>query len=141
AGCPLCNLRVHELSEAYPMLSDALSMVAIFQSPAATMTRYVAKQDAPFALIADPEREHYRRFKVEKDVGGLLRVMASPGRLLGALKRGFWPGAIDGPLHTIPADFLIDERGVIHTAYYGCDIGDHLPLEDIYSFIGREAKI
>lgn len=36
----------------------------------------------------------------------------------------------------LPADFLIGPDLVIQTAYYGKDIGDHLPLEEIYRFVG-----
>jgi len=35
----------------------------------------------------------------------------------------------------IPADFLIGTDLVIQTAYYGKDIGDHLPIEEIYRFV------
>lgn len=38
----------------------------------------------------------------------------------------------DKPL--IPADFLIDQKGIIQRAYYGSDFGDHLPIEDILTW-------
>lgn len=42
---------------------------------------------------------------------------------------GRWPAAL-------PADFLVDEQGVIRQAYYGEDIGDHLPFEAVRSGSG-----
>ena len=34
----------------------------------------------------------------------------------------------------MPADFLVNEHGVIQAAYYGQDEGDHLPLEKVKCF-------
>lgn len=31
----------------------------------------------------------------------------------------------------VPADFLLDEAGTIECAFYGRDIGDHLPMADL----------
>lgn len=39
----------------------------------------------------------------------------------------------------LPADFLIDENGYIVEAYYGQDIGDHIPFERIENFL-KEPK-
>ncbi len=35
---------------------------------------------------------------------------------------------------TFPADFLVDEHGIIRTAHYGEDEGDHLLFEQLKSF-------
>lgn len=40
-------------------------------------------------------------------------------------------GKREGELARIPADFFVDEFGIIRKAYYGKNIGDHLPFEDI----------
>lgn len=42
--------------------------------------------------------------------------------------------SLKGSLTTMPADFLVDENGVIRTAYYGKDEGDHLPFEQARAF-------
>src|SRR5262245_18619131 len=60
AACALCNLRVHNLIERYATYQRAgLEMMAIFESPAASMLQYVGKQDAPFPIIADPDAQLY----------------------------------------------------------------------------------
>lgn len=48
--------------------------------------------------------------------------------------KGYMPHRMDGGLTVMPADFLIDENGVIQTAYYGKDAGDHLPFSRIKAF-------
>ena len=35
----------------------------------------------------------------------------------------------------VPADFLIGPDLTVEVAYYGSDIGDHLPLEKIYQWL------
>lgn len=129
ASCPLCNLRVRDLREAAPQLEAlGLVMVGVFQSDAATLGRYVGRQQAPFALVADPDMALYRRYGVERR----WLAMLHPSTLAGALRAfaaGFLPGRIDGPVHRIPADFLIDAQGRIAVAHYGGHAGDHLPIE------------
>jgi hypothetical protein len=48
--------------------------------------------------------------------------------------KGFLPIRIRGNLTTMPAEFLVDETGAIHTAHYGKDPGDHLPFEQVKAF-------
>ncbi len=43
----------------------------------------------------------------------------------------FITGAIEGELQRIPADFLIALDGIIIESYYGKDIGDHLPINQL----------
>jgi len=54
-------------------------------------------------------------------------------RLKGMLK-GYLPTTLKGSITTMPADFLIDPKGYIQTAYYGKDEGDHLSFEQIKEF-------
>jgi hypothetical protein len=42
---------------------------------------------------------------------------------------------LDGTTDRIGADFLIDENGLVNTAYYGKYLGDHLPIDAIKKFI------
>ena len=141
ASCPLCNLRMHELIRQYPQLAPDIALVSIFQSPVDSIRAYVGRQDVPFPIVPDPDRRLYARYGLESRWLGLFSAFVkSPWQVLQAFRKGFLPGRTDGPLNTIPADFLIDEQGVIQLAYYGSDIGDHLPLERIFQFIaGDEA--
>jgi peroxiredoxin Q/BCP len=41
----------------------------------------------------------------------------------------------DGDSNTISADFLINESGIVKTAYYGKFLGDHLPVDQIKTFL------
>ncbi|MEW8237222.1 MAG: hypothetical protein AB2727_03435 [Candidatus Thiodiazotropha taylori] len=46
---------------------------------------------------------------------------------------GFLPGSMENEIHRLPADFLIDQSGQLIDVYYGRDIGDHIPLERLFS--------
>ncbi|TCV82313.1 peroxiredoxin-like family protein [Sulfurirhabdus autotrophica] len=141
ASCPLCNLRVHELIQRFPAFeAKGLSMLAFFQSPAERIREYVGKQDAPFPIIADPSHAVYQRYGVTSSWLGFGKAFALklPMVFHAVIGEGFWPGKMDGDKATLPADFLITPEQTIYRAFYGSDIGDHLPIEEIYSFLEIE---
>lgn len=134
ASCPLCNLRIHALSQRCTVWqTHGLDMLAVFQSPVKKLRQYVGRQQAPFPLIPDPEQRLYALYGVGYSWTGFLKAWATRlpeiGRLV--LGQGFLPGSVEGGIHRIPADFIIDPQGRIAEAYYGRDIGDHLPMERI----------
>src|SRR5690606_34418108 len=131
ASCPLCNLRMRELILAHPQLqAQGIELIAIFQSTAESIGEYVGGQDAPFPIVPDPTQQLYRQFGVEARWTGLLGFGVI-GQAFKAMLSGLLPGRIDGPLHRLPADFWIDETGVIQIAHYGKTIDDHLPLAEL----------
>jgi len=139
AACPLCNLRVHEIIENWSRFAGKVELFAFFQSPAARLEEFVAKQNPPFPLIADPEMRLYATYGVEKGLGAGLSasVMA---RTLAAKRKGFKVlTPIEGPAFGIPADFLVDRGGAIHTAFYGRTLSDHIPFELVDAFLGQTA--
>lgn len=135
ASCPLCNLRMRALMLAYADLhARGLQFIAVFQSSAAAIGQYLARHEAPFPIIADPERALYRAFHVESRWSAMLSLGAV-GKALSAARHGFLPGAIDGDLHARPADFLIDENGNVVLAHYGKRIDDHVPLDEVRDWL------
>jgi peroxiredoxin len=138
ASCPICNLRMHAIIQAYPeWAGQGLAVIAVFQSPADSITQYVGRQDAPFPIVPDPDMALYRRFGVEARWRGLL----SPQGMLTALKafrQGFLPGRVDGPFQRTPADFLIDAQGRVALAHYGTHIDDHVPLGTIAQWLSTQ---
>ncbi|MDR7336017.1 peroxiredoxin-like family protein [Roseateles asaccharophilus] len=141
ASCPMCNLRVRELVLAHERLSrDGLVMLVVFQSTAESMQEYVGRHDAPFALIPDPDMTLYRLFEVERGWAGLL----APSNVVHAVRafsKGFAPGRIEGPFDRLPADFLIGADGRIELAYYARAAGEHVPLDEVSSWLKRNPPI
>jgi peroxiredoxin len=138
AACPLCNLRVHHLIQQHQTFFERnLNFVAVFQSPRESIRRHVGKQDIPFPVIADPERNLYRLYGVESSWSGFIRGSLRLPTVASALMKGFFPGKMEGVKSTVPADFLIGPDLTVQVAYYGSDIADHLPIEKINEWIDR----
>src|SRR5688572_3713673 len=56
AGCPMCDLRLHDFAREYPSLAaNGLSVLAFFHSPAPRLRRHFARRPMPFPIVADPE--------------------------------------------------------------------------------------
>jgi len=138
AGCPLCNLRVRRLSERYEELNGAgLHAVAVFESPRESVLKYVLKQSPPFPLVPDPERRLYELYGVTASWKAYFRVGLNPKVMGEALiKERLMPGKIEGKWAMVPADFLVGPDLLIHEAFYGRDISEHIPLERVERFLG-----
>jgi len=133
ASCPACNLRIHELTKVYDELQEkGLAILAVFESPKESIMKYVAAGELPFSIIPDPDRNLYKQFGVE--ASWIKYVLGAP-TVMKAILKGIFPGKMEGDWAMVPADFLIDEHGSIHTAYYGKNIGDHLDFQHILSFL------
>ena len=136
AACPFCNLRIHELVEHFDEFGAEFTVVAVFDSPLENLRRYADRHQAPFPILADEDSSYYRAFAIERSLAGMLKaaVLRFPSVLDGVLLKGYLPTGFKGRLDTLPADFLVDEHGIIRQAYYGGDIGDHLPIERVQAF-------
>ena len=135
ASCPFCNLRVHELVQRFGELGAGFTIVAVFDSPLDNLRRHAERHAAPFPILADETGEAYRAYAIERSLGGMLKGMALRApTLLRAMSRGYVPTTLKGSLTTMPADFLIDEAGIIREAHYGRDEGDHLPFDAVAAF-------
>jgi peroxiredoxin len=136
AGCPLCNLRIHHLIQQHPLFVEKnLHPVAVFQSPRESILKYAGKQNAPFPVIADPQRILYRLYGIESSWPGFIKGSLRLLSVVSALMKGFLPGKMEGIISMVPADFLVGPDLTVQVAYYGSDIGDHLPIERIYQWL------
>jgi peroxiredoxin len=100
------------------------------------LRKHAEKHQAPFPILADEKNVFYKEYGIEHSVAGMFMGMLGrmPALLRAMFVKGYLPLVIKGSLTTMPADFLVDENGVIQTAYYGKDEGDHLPFERVKAF-------
>jgi peroxiredoxin len=140
ASCPFCNLRLHELVTRFDELGTDFSIVAIFDSSLENLQRHAEKHHAPFPVLADEENTYYQAYGIEKSLAGMFKGMffRLPTLLKGMFVKGYLPVIIKGSMLTMPADFLVDKDGVIQTAYYGKDDGDHLPFARVKAFAAMQ---
>lgn len=135
AACPFCNLRVHELVQKIDELGENFGIVAIFDSPLDNLQKHASGHSAPFPILADPDNQSYRAYGIEHSLGGVFKGMLTRmPTLIRGMAKGYLPTTIQGSMTTMPADFLIDEEGIIQFAYYGRDEGDHLPFAQVKAF-------
>ncbi|HFQ61637.1 MAG TPA: AhpC/TSA family protein [Epsilonproteobacteria bacterium] len=142
ASCPLCNLRVHELIENYERLKEKIEIVLIFQSPKEKIEQYVGKQDIPYRVLPNPSKTLYHLYGVENSWLGFAKAWTIKIKqvFVAVLKNHYLPGSVEGEIHRIPADFVVGQDNKILKVFYGKDIGDHLPLEELDSILKREQK-
>jgi len=135
ASCPFCNLRVHELGKRYDEFGDNFTIVAIFDSPLDNLILHSRKHHSPFTILADEDNKYFKRFGIEYSFLGVIKgsIFRFP-TLLKAMLRGYLPLRIKGKWTTMPADFLVDQAGIIKQAYYGNDEGDHLLFDEVKNF-------
>jgi peroxiredoxin len=139
AGCPICNLHLRSIVTHHDEIrSHGIQEVVVFHSSAAELAKHEA--ELPFPLIADPERELYRRLCVERRLRSLrstraLRAaMAGEGAALGSrsTKRGvLGPIKPTGGRFGLPADFLITPDGRIAAVKYGQHAYDQWTVDEL----------
>lgn len=138
-SCTFCSLRIHEMiHRANEWQGAGLRIVGVFQSPPEAVGAFVRERGVPFPFVGDPSERLYADWGLGASVAGLVGA-----HLVGNMTRDVLSGRAfrkHGTLTRIPADFLIDERGVIADVYYGRDIGDHIPLARVDAFIGQERR-
>jgi len=117
-----------------------MEFLGFFQSPSEKILEYAGAKKPPFPLFPDPKREIYTLYGVEQSSRWkyLLGMLNIP-KLLRSFKNGVHWGDTDGDSFLIPADFLVDENQMIHTAYYGKDISDHLPVNEMRKFVRNDS--
>lgn len=135
AGCPLCNLRVHQMIGRFAEWQhQGLQMVAVFQAPAEEVRRNVGKQRAPFPIVCDPDERLYQLYGLEASLAGYVHPANLP-LMAQATAAGFLPGTMHGTKTRLPADFLIDADGTVREVFYAETIGAHIPFERVDAFL------
>ena len=136
ASCPLCNLRVHRMIQRWDVWAESdFQLLAVFQSPPSSIAEYVGEQRPPFPLLGDPDEVYYGLYGCDAS----LRAYVAPtnaAMLAKAAGAGFLPGRMEGTKTRVPADFFIDEEGILTRCFYGKTISDHVPFEDVDDFLG-----
>jgi len=139
AGCPICNLHLRSIITRHDEIrSHGIQEVVVFHSTAAELAKH--QTELPFPLIADPERELYRRLGVERrpssllSTGALRAAIAGQAAALGnhSTKRGpLGPIKPTGGRLGLPADFLIAPDGRVAALKYGRHAYDQWTVDEL----------
>ncbi|MEP3389929.1 MAG: peroxiredoxin-like family protein [Reichenbachiella sp.] len=140
AGCPFCNLRVNKLESAQAQLKEKnMEMVFFFES---TKIRLLASKYHTnihtIPMVADPEKQYYNLYGVENSP-----MKSAKSHFMSLIQTAIKAKLKSLPVHwmadnesisTIPAEFLIDENGVIRVVHYARDLTDELSTDLITQF-------
>ena len=141
ATCPICALRL-ELSRNLidRAKANGVAVVIVFESrkdqfdkPECGETSALLR-DCGAILVADPERQIYKKFRTRLDVIKMVRPITII-RLLQARMKGYVQGSIDGELGQMPCDVLIGKDYKIQKIHYGTNVDDRISEEDVVLFI------
>lgn len=145
-NCPFCNMRVHELMKMKETFDQHnTQLIIFFESDSKVIARSSFHQQiSPIPLIGDPEKKVYKQWGVENSMMKTIKTMFSSANRQ-AMKEG---EQLDLPkekdtaasVTLIPADFLIDEDLMIHQAYYGSHLNDHIGLQEIRGFAINQSQ-
>ncbi len=138
AGCPICNLRFHELQQqAEYFKSKGLVLLAVYESTATNMQKYIGNEQFYASMIPNPDQSLYKLYDIERSMGKVMKGMfhGAMGKMNKGKKLFKTKVDSDGNANRISADFLIDENGKVQTAYYGKYVGDQLPVSEIKKFL------
>lgn len=143
AGCPICNLHLQAFVRRHDEVCAAgVREVVFFHSPADELRAHT--DGLPFAVIADPDKRHYRAFGVESDVRAVIdpRAWGAIARGVAATARGRFraPAARQpGGRLGLPADFLVDPAGAVIAAKYGAHADDQWSVDELLD-LARAAR-
>ncbi len=143
AGCPFCNLRVYNLQRRSEELkAKNLEMIFFFESEEAVLKQHTFHQQVnPIPLIADPDKIWYDAYGVEnsKLKSAISHVTSILQTTIQAKMKGLPVHMMEGKesINTIPAEFLIDEKGLIKHVHYAKGLNDRMKLEFIFRFVDQ----
>ena len=136
AACPFCSLRLDALTRRYDEIeSSGVQLVVLFPSPVERIEQYVMRFNPPFCVAADPQGLVFAKFGSETSWLGELRSAVDLVKVARALVHApNNPLAIDGPVHRMPSEFLIDPAGQITEVHYGTTLDDGFPIDDVLAW-------
>lgn len=140
AGCPFCNLRVHYLLKQHIELKkQGLEMIFFFESgKKLLLSSSFHKEISPIPLMADPDKVWYETYGIEQSakksaVSHLTQFIQTAVKAKMA-KLPMHMMADGESINTMPAEFLIDEEGIIRRVHYSKGLNDRMSIEHIQTF-------
>ncbi|UXP33373.1 AhpC/TSA family protein [Reichenbachiella agarivorans] len=140
AGCPFCNIRVHRLQKKHEEFKAmGLEMIFFFESEAKVLLSHEFHQAInPIPLISDPDKVWYNQYGVESSAlkSGISHATTFFQTVVQAKMKGLPVHMMEGKesIKTIPAEFLIDEKGIVKKVHYARSLTDRLGLDIIAKF-------
>ena len=144
AGCPFCNIRVHNLLKVQPELkARGLEMIFFFESKEKVLLNSIFhKEISPIPLLSDPEKRWYAAYGLEES-----GYKAALSHIQTFVQTAFKASSLGVPMHlmaggesikTMPAEFLLGEGLLIREVHYSERLNDRMSVEKIRAFAAQK---
>jgi peroxiredoxin len=146
AGCPFCNIRVHNLLKVQPELkARGLEMIFFFESKEKVLLNSIFhKEISPIPLLSDPEKRWYAAYGLEES-----GYKSAVSHIQTFVQTAFKAASLGVPVHlmaggesikTMPAEFLLSEGLLIREVHYSERLNDRMSVDKIRGFAAPKTK-
>ena len=135
SGCPLCHLRVNELTNAEDKYGKDFTNVAIFSCNVDALKKTSTKHGNNIIIAADEERTYFNKYDMPLSMTRvMLGLTISPLRMMRAVFKGYAAPSFSGSFTAIPVDMMINKKGIVEKVKYASHTTDHIPLSEVIEF-------
>lgn len=135
SGCPLCHLRVNELTNAEDKYGKDFTNVAIFSCNVDALKKTSTKHGNSIIIAADEERTYFNKYDMPLSMTRvMLGLTISPLRMMRAVFKGYAAPSFNGSFTAIPVDMMINKKGIVEKVKYASHTTDHIPLSEVIEF-------
>ena len=135
SGCPLCHLRVNELTNAEDKYGKDFTNVAIFSCNVDALKKTATKHGNSIIFAADEDRTYFNKYDMPLSLTRvMLGLTISPLRMMRAVFKGYAAPSFNGSFTAIPVDMMINKKGIVEKVRYASHTTDHIPLSEVIEF-------
>ena len=135
SGCPLCHLRVNELTNAEDKYGKDFTNVAIFSCNVDALKKTATKHGNSIIFAADEDRTYFNKYDMPLSMARVvLGITISPIRMMRAIFKGYAAPSFNGSFTAIPVDMMINKKGIVEKVKYASHTTDHIPISEVIEF-------
>lgn len=135
SGCPLCHLRVNELTNAEDKYGKDFTNVAIFSCNVDALKKTATKHGNSIIFAADEDRTYFNKYDMPLSMARvILGLTISPIRMMRAVFKGYAAPSFNGSFTAIPVDMMINKKGIVEKVKYASHTTDHIPISEVIEF-------
>lgn len=136
-GCPVCNLRFHEMEKLLAKYDTSVIALAVYESSSEHISAYLGTDTYKAIIIPNPLQDLYRLYHVERSTVKIMKGLFNGAFTKMTKGNKLFKRKIkqDGNMDRLEADFLIDAHGKVARAHWARFLGDHIPLAEVEEFI------
>ena len=140
-SCPFCLKRVFDLSiYQQRWQKSGVEVIAVFSSPVDELANFHKNKFERFRVVPDPELNIYQQYGIETSFSGFIKgLIFNVPTIIEGFKKGAKIDKNNPNGLILPADFLIDENGLIVKSWYGRNAADNIPMKYIRRFVQDQA--